>query len=335
MWAPLMCAEEYRLVLQALAGGDFAALGDRFAQGGLRVQSPGAGMLHITPTTSPSVSRLRLLISVGVHGNETAPIEMLAPVLLGLAETPDMLAVDLLIVVGNIAAIAVGSRYIEADLNRLFTDARGVSKHAVEAERADAIMQASANFFTLGEGPKWHLDLHSAIRPSRFPRFAVVPGAASDVSQRPLTNWLGTAGIDALVFNTRQAATYSAYTARALGALSCTVELGQISAFGENRPDHLLHTQGVVAALLRAQECRTENIPIRFRVEQEIVKHSDAFRMSVDNATQNFTAIAPGDIIAVDGTQVYRAGMATEYLIFPNPRVLIGHRAGLMVVEDR
>ena len=42
-----------------------------------------------------------------------------------------------------------------------------------------------------------------------------------------------------------------------------------------------------------------------------------------------------GSIIATDEKQVYRTGTATEYILFPNPDVRIGQRAGLMVIEDR
>lgn len=326
-----MGSEAHPRALHALAAGHFTDLGKRFALGGRHVQMPGPGMLRV----SHPAPRLRLLLSVGVHGNETAPIEMLAPVLARLADTPDLLAVDLLVVVGNAAAIAIGARFIDADLNRLFTHARGALQDAAEAARADAVMQASADFFAVADVPKWHLDLHSAIRPSRFPRFAIVPAAAGDAAQGPLTSWLGTAGIEAVVFNTQQAATYSAYTAHALGAFSCTVELGQIGVLGQHSPDQFVLTQRAISALLRGQDLPAGEVPVRFRVEQEIIKHTDAFRMCVDNGTHNFTAFAPGSIIATDEKHLYRTGAATEYILFPNPDVRIGQRAGLMVAQDR
>jgi len=40
----------------------------------------------------------------------------------------------------------------------------------------------------------------------------------------------------------------------------------------------------------------------------------------------------PGALIAEDGEAAYRVGEATEYIVFPNPDVRAGLRAGLMVV---
>ena len=105
-------------------------------------------------------------MSVGVHGDETGPIEVLAHVLDALAQHPGALAVNLMVCVGNIDAIAAGKRFIDADLNRMFRPVRGSLASAAEAVRADAMIAATDAFFA-GAGPvRWHLDLHTAIRPS-------------------------------------------------------------------------------------------------------------------------------------------------------------------------
>ena len=320
------------LTPQALAAGNFSAVVHRFAQGGVRVRLPGAGMLQLR-TSTPAA--MQLLISVGVHGNETAPIEMLAPVLDSLACTPANLAVDLLVVVGNPAALAIGSRFIDADLNRLFCTGRGGLKDAAEAVRADDIMRASADFFDGSGAARWHLDLHSAIRPSRYARFAIVPAPADDPAQSPLLRWLGSAAIDAVLFNSQRAPTYSAYTAAELGALSCTAELGQIGVLGQNLLQQLARTQAALAALLAGQAmAAVGDMLARFRVAQEIIKRSDDFRMNIEDTTHNFTAMAPGAVIATDGGIAMRVGTVTEYIVFPNPGVLVGQRAGLMVVHE-
>ena len=321
--------------LQALAAGDFAQLAACLQQAGLRTGLPAPAVLRVDAASPAS---MRLLISVGVHGNETGPIEMMAQVLESLAKAPQALAVDLLIVVGNPAAIAGARRFIDADLNRLFRRERGSLKDAAESDRADQIMQASADFFRIDAGQgataRWHLDLHTAIRPSRYPRFAIVPAAAGDPSQLALTAWLGSAGIDAVVFNGELAPTYSAYTRHELGATSCTVELGQVGMLGDNALAPLAQTAAAVARLLRGKaEPAGATRPARFRVAQEIVKRSDAFQMTIGKDTHNFTTLAPGEVIATDGEQTVRVGALAELVVFPNPDVLIGQRAGLMVVR--
>jgi succinylglutamate desuccinylase len=52
---------------------------------------------------------------VGVHGDETGPIEVLAHLLDALSREPSALAVDLMLCVGNIDAIRAGKRFIDAD----------------------------------------------------------------------------------------------------------------------------------------------------------------------------------------------------------------------------
>jgi succinylglutamate desuccinylase len=335
MLTPAASKAPFHDTLHALAAGDFTQIAQRLSQGGLRTALPASGMLHLQ---SPVPATMRLLISVGVHGNETAPIEMMAAVLDSLAQAPQSLAVDLLLVVGNPSAVADGSRFIDADLNRLFTVRRGALQDAAEAARADIIMQASAVFFGGEAGQKWHLDLHSAIRPSRYARFAVVPAQADDASQNPMIAWLGSAGIDAVLFNSQRASTYSAFTAREAGAFACTVELGQVGVLGDNPADQLQQTQAAVLRLLSGQAAATGiaggMMPARFRVAQELIKRSDDFHMTIDGAAHNFTAFAPHAVIATDGETTIRVGPITEYVVFPNPKVLVGQRAGLMVVRD-
>jgi succinylglutamate desuccinylase len=166
--------------VRQLAGADFSALARRFSEAGFSVALPAPGI--VTIKAPPGVSRASVLVSVGVHGDETGPIEVLAHVLDALSQQPSALAVDLMVCVGNIDAIAAGKRFIDADLNRMFRAQRGSLATAAEAARADVMVQATSDFFA-GAGPvRWHLDLHTAIRPSVYPTFAVVPDLIADAA---------------------------------------------------------------------------------------------------------------------------------------------------------
>lgn len=322
----------------ALAAADFSAVQQAFSGAGFEAGAPGPGMLQIVSTSAPA-GRMALLLSVGVHGDETGPIEMLAQLVSGLAAAPQQLAVDLLLVVGNPEAIARQRRFIEVDLNRLFAAERGALDSSAEAARADAIMQASAAFFARARGPKWHLDLHTAIRPSRYPTFAIVPEAIPDAGKLLLRHWLAHAGIEAEVISGCSAGTYSAYSAQQCAAISATLELGQVGTLGRNDRSLFLRPQAALDALLRADPAALAapaagDLPRRFTVTQEIIKHSDAFRMECDRNTRNFTALQQGQLIASDGAAAYRVQQAQEYILFPNPEVRVGLRAGLMVVAQ-
>lgn len=319
--------------VRALAEADFTQLADRFINAGFTVRQPVHGILQLSAPGS-FLYRPRLLLSVGVHGDETAPIEMMAHLLDELANTPSAPAIDLMVVVGNPPAIAQGKRFIDGDLNRMFSAERGALQSAAEAKRADAIMHATADFFDGQDAGKWHLDLHAAIRPSRYPSFAVVPGIIASARKPVLLGWLSKAGIGAAILNDKPAATFSAYTAITFGAASATVELGQVGRLGANDLSQFAATRSALDDFIRTGTPPVDDkVPHLFRVTQELVKRSNAFRMSCNEDTWNFTAQEPGTVIAEDGDLVYRVGDEAEYVVFPNPSVRPGLSAGLMVVR--
>lgn len=320
-------------VVQALAAGDFNEIADAFANAGFSVRIPARGILQLT-ADNRFLRRPRLLLSVGIHGDETAPIEMLARLLNELARNPRALALDLMVVVGNPAAIAQRKRFLDADLNRMFSGERGALQSAAEAVRADEIMHASAAFLAGADAEKWHFDLHTAIRPSRYPTFAVVPDGIGDARKQILLGWLGKAGIGAAILNRKPAGTYSAYTAETFGVASATVELGQVAALGSNDLSRFEDVRAALDSFIHGGKIPVgTELPHVFSVAQELVKESDAFRMAFDRSVWNFTAFEPGATIAEDGDTVYRVGAETEYVVFPNPDVRVGLRAGLMVVR--
>lgn len=322
--------------VKALAEADFTDIADRFSNAGFTVRMPARGILQVISHVQRA-QPVSVLLSVGVHGDETGPIEVLAHLLDALAATPHALAVDLMVVVGNLAAIAAGKRFIDADLNRLFRADRGALASAVEAERADTMMRASDAFFGAAGPVRWHLDLHTAIRPSVYPTFAIVPELIAAEARNGLIAWLGDAGIGAVIMNPKSAGTYSYYTAEHFGAAASTVELGRVGTLGQNDLSLFADVEAALNGLLRGDPSlikQCQNPPHVFKVAQEIIKLSDDFKMAFDRNTQNFTALAAGAPIAQDGEKVYAVGDAEELVVFPNPDVRVGLRAGLMVVRE-
>ena len=318
--------------VRALAEADFGAVAQRFTDAGFTVGLPAKGIMTIKSATSPA--RASVLVSVGVHGDETGPIEVLAHVIEALSREPKALAVDLMLCVGNIDAIAAGKRFIDADLNRMFRPVRGSLASAAEAARADAMIAATAVFFE-GSGPvRWHLDLHTAIRPSVYPTFAIVPDLIANDAKRSLIDWLGQAAIGAIIMNPQSAGTYSYHSAQFHGAAASTVELGRVGTLGQNDLSLFADVDAALGDLLRGAAPAARKVePHVFKVAQEIIKLSDAFSMAFDRGTQNFTALRQGEVIATDGDTVYTVRHAEELVVFPNPDVRAGLRAGLMVVR--
>jgi succinylglutamate desuccinylase len=318
--------------VRALAEADFGAVAQRFTDAGFTVGLPAKGIMTIKREAAPG--RASVVVSVGVHGDETGPIEVVAHVLDAIAQTPAALAVDLMVCVGNIDAIAAGKRFIDADLNRMFRPVRGALAAAAEAARADTMIAATAAFFA-GAGPlRWHLDLHTAIRPSVYPTFAIVPDLIADEGKQALIGWLGQAAIGAIIMNPQSAGTYSYHSAEFHGAAASTVELGRVGTLGQNDLSQFADVHLALDGLLRGEPTGPARIASHvFKVAQEIIKLSDGFAMAFDRSTQNFTALRQGDVIATDGQTVYRVEHPEELVVFPNPDVRVGLRAGLMVVR--
>lgn len=318
--------------VRALARADFGEVAARFRDAGFVVGLPAKGILTVKSAVADA-ARASVLLSVGVHGDETGPIEMVAHALEALSRTPGELAADLMLCVGSIDAIAVGKRFVDADLNRMFRLQRGDLAGTFEAGRADAIIAATRDFFD-GAGPRrWHLDLHTAIRGSRYPKFAIVPQLIEEAARTELIRWLGLAGIEAVIMNPASAGTYSYWTAEQHGAAASTVELGRIGTLGQNDLSQFSEAADALAGLLRGSSRGQGRAPLVFDTAQSITKLSDGFRMSFGKETENFTPLKKGEVIATDGDTVYTVQHDEECVVFPNPDVRVGLRAGIMVVR--
>lgn len=319
--------------VRALAEADFASVAQRFERAGFAVAQPASGVLTVKAAT-PDAGRPSVLVSVGVHGDETGPIEMVAWLVEALSRTPEALAVDLMLCVGNIDAIRLGKRFVDADLNRMFRAERGALAGTFEAGRADVLIDVTRAFFE-GSGPqRWHLDLHTAIRPSHYPMFAIVPELIEDRARASLIAWMGEAGIQAIIMNPASAGTYSYFTSEHLGAAGTTVELGRVGTLGQNDLSQFADAARALERLLHGQPAgEAKAAPHVFATARSIMKLSDAFSMRVGRETWNFTPMKRGEVIALDGDTVYTVEHDEELVVFPNPDVRVGLRAGIMVVR--
>jgi succinylglutamate desuccinylase len=175
--------------------------------------------------------------------------------------------------------------------------------------------------------------LHTAIRGSRYPKFAIVPELIEGSARTELIAWLGLGGIEAVIMNPASAGTYSYWTAEQHGAAASTVELGRIGTLGQNDLAQFAAMGSALHGLLRGAEQGGGSLPVVFNTAQSITKLSPAFAMSFGRDTENFTPLKQGEVIATDGETVYTVQHGEEYVVFPNPDVRVGLRAGIMVVR--
>ncbi|WP_431822435.1 succinylglutamate desuccinylase [Burkholderia sp. F1] len=317
--------------------GDAPAVRDGVCAGGaVRWQWQGEGLLALEPGAADVASRRSVLVSAGVHGDETAPIELLSMLVRDVAAGTLPLACRLFVVLGNASAMRAGERYLDDDLNRLFSGRHAQVPDSREAPRAAQLEAAAAAFFAAAPdepGARWHVDMHTAIRASVFEQFALLPHTGTPPS-RTMIEWLGDARIAAVLLHTAKGHTYSHYTAEHCGALACTLELGKVRPFGQNDLTRFAAADLAVRRLVSGVGGdERASLPRVFTVIDQITKQSDALELFVAADVANFTPFPRGTVLAQDGAYRYTVRHDEERIVFPNPSVKPGLRAGLLVVD--
>ncbi|PAU58261.1 succinylglutamate desuccinylase [Pseudomonas indica] len=294
------------------------------------------GALEITPPGAADCG-LDLLLSAGIHGNETAPIELLDRLVQGVARGELRPRARVLFLLGNPDAMRRGERYVEHDINRLFCG-RHEESSGFEALRAAELERLATSFFSKPGRTRLHYDLHTAIRGSKIEQFALYPyreGRAH--SQRELAR-LKAAGIEAVLLQNKTGITFSSFTYAHLEAEAFTLELGKARPFGQNGIVKLDRLETLLEQLIEGREAESEEDGgldgmQLFTVAREIIKHSEGFRLHLPDDIENFSELPVGYLLAEDIADT-RWVIEEEgaRIIFPNPKVKNGLRAGILVV---
>ena len=294
------------------------------------------GALEITPPGAADCG-LDLLLSAGIHGNETAPIELLDRLVQGVARGELRPRARILFLLGNPDAMRRGERYVEHDINRLFCG-RHEEASGFEALRAAELERLATSFFSKPGRTRLHYDLHTAIRGSKIEQFALYPyrdGRAH--SQRELAR-LKAAGIEAVLLQNKTGITFSSFTYAHLEAEAFTLELGKARPFGQNGIVKLDRLETLLEQLIEGREAESEGEGgldgmQLFTVAREIIKHSEGFRLHLPDDIENFSELQVGYLLAEDIADT-RWVIEEEgaRIIFPNPKVKNGLRAGILVV---
>ncbi|GLZ87812.1 succinylglutamate desuccinylase [Pseudomonas sp. BN414] len=307
----------------------------QLTSGGVRLHWLGEGALDVTPPAAED-SGLDLILSAGVHGNETAPIELLDRLVQAIARGQLKPRTRILFLLGNPEAIRRGDRFVEQDINRLF-NGRHAESSGFEAMRAGELERYAAAFFSKPDRSRLHYDLHTAIRGSKIEQFALYPYVEGREHSRRELARLRDAGIDAVLLQNKTGITFSSYTYARLDAEAFTLELGKARPFGSNAEVNLDRLEARLHALIEGREPKADGESLDglqlFSVSREIIKHSESFQLHLAPDIENFSELPVGYLLAEDiaGTRWVVEEQGAR-IIFPNPKVKNGLRAGILIV---
>jgi len=351
---------------QFVAQGDFIALTRQFEQGfaqtGVENQLSfnvkqakmsllDTGVLLVEPTkwATPSKS---IVISSGIHGNETAPIEIVQQLISDIVAQKIQVKHRTLFIMGNPVAMNIAKRFQTENLNRLFCGKHQELNPCFEKYRASKLENYVSNFFNAGmtqdtsdnssnntsenKVTNYHYDLHTAIRDSKYEKFAIYPYQAGKPWDKEQLSFMENCGVNTILFGHGPSGTFSYFSSAKFGAHAFTIELGKVRPFGENdmasfqaMTDNLSALVGDIEITLKSFDNSDFNL---FEALGDITKVSDEFELYIADKASNFTDYPVGTLLSTDINQEYRTTLPGESIVFPNANVGNGQRAVLMVV---
>jgi len=308
---------------------------------GMKVTMLDSGILQFEPMEPSNVS---LLISSGIHGNETAPMEIVEKIVHDIWNNKLQVNVRLMLIIGNPPAVNIGKRFLSQNLNRLFSARHTQSESKdYETDRAAIIEKAVTEFFKASElvdstQKRYHFDLHTAIRPSQYEKFVLYPYMDERPWDKNHIAFFGGSDITTVLLGNQPAGTFSYFTSNQFNALSATVELGKVKPFGENDMQNFSGISENLNNLIEDKPVKTvpfDNTHYKvFKVKQEIIKANEKFELLLSDDVKNFTAFNKGMLLASDGqSEKYIVENDGEAIVFPNNNVPVGQRVGVLLEE--
>lgn len=291
-----------------------------------------------------------IVLSSAVHGNETAPIEICSDIIGELIRGELMLAERVLFIFGNPASMNIAERFVEENMNRLFSGGhsqdQGNGEGLINKERHRALLlenTVSAFFEGASELPsangderqRSHYDLHTAIRGSKCDKFAVYPFLHGAPRKKSQLQFLNACGVSTVLLSHSPTTTFSYFSSNEFGADAFTVELGKVRPFGENDMSQFNQVRETLTKFVSGQDLeltpyQAEDFNL-YEISQVIDRHHEDFSLTFADDVENFTDFPQGHVLAIDGGVEVKTQQDGEAIIFPNANVAVGQRAMLTV----
>jgi succinylglutamate desuccinylase len=341
--------------------GDFIALTRQFEQGFVQTGTDNqlsfkvkqatislldTGVLLIEPElvneklAAPSKS---IVISSGIHGNETAPIEIVQQLISDIIAQKIQVKHRTLLIMGNPVSMNIAKRFQTENLNRLFCGKYKEIDPCFEKYRAEKLEAYVSDFFNAGSTnssdgnvTNYHYDLHTAIRNSKYEKFAIYPYQAGKPWDKEQLSFMASCGVNTILFGHGPSGTFSYFSSENFAAHAFTVELGKVRAFGENDMANFQAMTNNLSSLVSDEAISLKSFDNHdfnlFKALGDITKVSDKFELYIADEASNFTDYPVDTLLSSDNGEEYRTTLPGESIVFPNANVGNGQRAVLMVV---
>ncbi|NRD73988.1 succinylglutamate desuccinylase [Shewanella sp. VB17] len=275
-----------------------------------------------------------IVLSCGVHGNETAPIELCNGLIKALLEEKLIAKQRVLFLFGNPPAIIKGVRFIEENLNRLFNGAHSIGAGLINSERirAKKLEFYVDKFFSSSamSSHQIHYDLHTAIRGSKHEKFAIYPFRPGRQYSGEQIMFLEASGIETVLFHHEPTTTFSYFSSVNYHADAFTIELGKVLPMGQNDMTRFIALNEMLVRLITDKPLQLSPFNAKavnlYQVCRAINKRFDDFEFTFSNDVENFTAFPKGYVLAKEGGQDIKVEYETEAVVFPNANVPVGQR---------
>lgn len=307
---------------------------------GTSVEVWDTGVIAFAPKQATSHD---IILSCGIHGNETGPIELCNEFVTNILAGSIELTTRVLFLFGNPASMNIGERFVQENMNRLFSGAHSQEPGLINHERVRAkkLEGYVERFFQEGgEGrQRTHYDLHTAIRGSKNEKFAVYPHLNGRTYSTLQLQIMLACGVNTILLSNSPTTTFSYFSSDQFGADAFTVELGKVRPFGENDMTRFIEVKQTLKALISGgdlglAEYNEADFNL-FKVNRAIDKKDDSFKFYFADDVVNFTSFPVGFLLASENDIKYKIIEEGEAIVFPNANVANGNRAVLMVVPTQ
>lgn len=306
-------------------------------ENGVTIEVWDSGVMAVTPAAAEAAKDI--VISCAIHGDETAPIELVRDMIADIIAQTLVPAHRVLFLIGNPWAIKQGTRFVHENMNRLFSGAhlKGDTMEHQRAERLEFYVQRFYEANPNAQPERLHYDLHTAIRDSKFEKFAVYPFTHGKPYKKKELAFLAKAGVHTILLNRAPTTTFSYFSVKRFGADAFTVELGKVRPFGQNDMARFADSDQALRELISERELQLPDFDPDahqiFDVAQTIDRTCEQFTLHFADDEANFTPFERGYVIATDGEREIKIEQPQAHIIFPNAKVKIGQRALLLVVQ--